>query len=81
MNEIAAILKHEYAHFNESGAGDYEVLISAISEIERLSTEIQEYKQSLISLRNTIGHCFRPQDYTQTCGNCLAAVNLVDDLQ
>jgi hypothetical protein len=81
MNEVAAMLKHEYAHFKESGAGDYGVIISAISEIERLDVELQRYKNALIALRKTSGHCFYPHEYSQTCVLCLGAVKFVDDLK
>ena len=77
--DLIEVLKHEYGHFNDSGVGDYEVLLSAIEEIERLNAEVEEWRLAASVVRSTIGHCFKPDDYTQTCSRCISAVKFIDD--
>ena len=104
MNEeIVNKIKHEYAHFKESGTADYGVILQALEEINRLHHELQKWKSATgaivstavnemgkfqseaekwkiaaISLRETIGHCFLPNEYSTTCEKCLTAVRFVD---
>jgi len=78
-NKLVDILNHEYAHFNESGVGDYEVILAAIDEIKRLEAEVAEWKLAAHVIRGTIGHCFTPHDYAETCSRCISAVKFIDD--
>ena len=43
-DDIVTMLSKEYDHFNNDGVGDYEVIATAITEIERLRAESDKWK-------------------------------------
>ena len=49
-DDIVALLRKEYDHFNNDGVGDYEVIATAIIEIERLREQVEYLKANIEQL-------------------------------
>lgn len=48
------------------------------SQIDALRHERDEWKEKALNVRNTIGHCFLPNEYHITCQDCFNAVREID---
>lgn len=53
-DDILTFLHREYDHFNNDGGGDYEVILTAANEIERLRYERREWFLVARQLRDSL---------------------------